>query len=840
MLLVALVGCASLSIQMGDWERLITPVFALGVAATIFGTLLAKLNVLDSLAHFLSMLIGVTSSFAFVLIRAEELGPSPRLRVRPLIDLMSNWYLQRDRVEGDETYLVSILMGIIVWLVGYLAAWSLFRRGWLMSALLLPGFLVFINVVYSPHGDTRFLAVYLMIAIPLAARFQWFQKQAEWSRARIASPRSVGAAMLQIGIVIGLIITTIGWQTPASLSEELLQPFANQMSTQIDNLQERIADWNDDAPASSSSSSANADAAGSFTSFDNDFSVGGPLNLTDRPELLVQGSSAPYLAAQRYDVYTGRGWETDVDTTFQREDDSSTSYSPSMTFRADQEMLLSDDVSASRSESSVAVTSLVDRDTTLFTIDTYLSADVDTAVKMSWQQLDDEPYAITTNSLGELPPDLRRVASILLNGDLRGEVTDAGPMPTQPDIAAALIDETDELAKRFLEIAWSADESGRVDTLYVTGQLPVYDDVETIRARSALGEGDSYTVNGLASTASADDLMQAGIEYPTWVKDRYLEVGTTVTERTILLAQEIAPASMTPYERAKAIETYLRATITYETNVTQPPAGADMVDYLLFERQQGYCTYSASAMAVMLRAVGVPARVVTGYYPGDYDDAEGGYVYRQENAHAWVEVYFPGYGWVAFEPTSSQPTRALGEDPTSQDTDAAAPIVPTTQATEATVEPTATPEVAPIADENLPDVQIETGASESSARAWIIGGIALAVGGVALIGWFSWNRGLRGLSPVGALFVRMTRLGKFAGVRASPTTTPQEFAESFGARVPAAKEQVTRIVQVYEIEQYGPDGVDSGLVESAKRAWQGLRSRVVSLVVRPRGGRRSS
>ena len=98
----------------------------------------------------------------------------------------------------------------------------------------------------------------------------------------------------------------------------------------------------------------------------------------------------------------------------------------------------------------------------------------------------------------------------------------------------------------------------------------------------------------------------------------------------------------------------MRNSVPYDLQ-TQPPApDQDVVDYFLFEAKSGFCTYYASAMAVLLRLEGIPARVATGYAPGTYVKEQGSFLISGDLAHAWVEVYFPDYGWISFEPTPSQ------------------------------------------------------------------------------------------------------------------------------------------------------------------------------------------
>src|SRR5690606_25400450 len=100
------------------------------------------------------------------------------------------------------------------------------------------------------------------------------------------------------------------------------------------------------------------------------------------------------------------------------------------------------------------------------------------------------------------------------------------------------------------------------------------------------------------------------------------------------------------------VQDYLRQNFPYDLSVKPAPANKDVVDYFLFDSQRGFCSHYASAMVVLLRSQGVPARIVTGYAMGEYDFARGAYRVPVSASHAWVEVYFSGYGWVEFEPTA--------------------------------------------------------------------------------------------------------------------------------------------------------------------------------------------
>ena len=109
------------------------------------------------------------------------------------------------------------------------------------------------------------------------------------------------------------------------------------------------------------------------------------------------------------------------------------------------------------------------------------------------------------------------------------------------------------------------------------------------------------------------------------------------------------------YDKAVAVENYLRDSFTYSTQVPTVPPDRDWVEYFLFESKQGYCDYFATAMVILLRTQGVPARIAAGFAPGDLDESTGVSTVRENHAHSWVEVYFPRYGWILFEPSSIRP-----------------------------------------------------------------------------------------------------------------------------------------------------------------------------------------
>lgn len=184
-------------------------------------------------------------------------------------------------------------------------------------------------------------------------------------------------------------------------------------------------------------------------------------------------------------------------------------------------------------------------------------------------------------------------------------------------------------------------------------------DIAALVLDPPLRAGESYTVRSLVSLPTVTDLRTSVAEpYPDWVKNGYLQVPENLSPRIAELAKEITASAATPYDKTAAVTNWLRANITYTATVPQPPAGRDLLEWFLFDLKSGFCNYYASAEVMMLRTLGIPARLAVGYAEGTWDPELQAFSVIGKEYHAWPEVYFPGYGWVPFEPTVSQPATA--------------------------------------------------------------------------------------------------------------------------------------------------------------------------------------
>jgi protein-glutamine gamma-glutamyltransferase len=144
-------------------------------------------------------------------------------------------------------------------------------------------------------------------------------------------------------------------------------------------------------------------------------------------------------------------------------------------------------------------------------------------------------------------------------------------------------------------------------------------------------------------------LRAASTEYSEEIRNIYLQL-PKLDPRIPELAKQITARAQTPFDKTITLENYLRSHYAYNLNLTGKP-GDDPLAHFLFETRSGHCEYFASAMAIMLRTLDIPTREVNGFLPGEYNDLGEDYIVRASDAHSWVEVYFPGTGWMTFDPT---------------------------------------------------------------------------------------------------------------------------------------------------------------------------------------------
>jgi len=163
----------------------------------------------------------------------------------------------------------------------------------------------------------------------------------------------------------------------------------------------------------------------------------------------------------------------------------------------------------------------------------------------------------------------------------------------------------------------------------------------------------TYEATSNIAEPTPGELRSAGQANPPEMLLNYLQL-PPLDPRVAQLATQITASESDDYDKAVAIERYLRSHFKYTLQLSRTVPRDPLANFL-FERKQGHCEYFASAMAVMLRTLQIPSRVVNGFRTGEFNDVTSQYLIRARDAHSWVEAYFPGYGWISFDPTPASP-----------------------------------------------------------------------------------------------------------------------------------------------------------------------------------------
>jgi transglutaminase-like putative cysteine protease len=349
-----------------------------------------------------------------------------------------------------------------------------------------------------------------------------------------------------------------------------------------------------------------------------------------------------------------------------------------------------------------------------------------------------------------------------------------------------------------------------------------------LRAVRSGQASEKYTVTSYVSVADKAALRRASNIYPDYIKQKYLQLPSTLPQRVRDLAHKVAGEQTDPYDKAEVVESFLRTTYRYAPSVRAPPAGRDPVDFFLFDLKEDFCEYFASSMVVMLRELGVPARVVEGYTAGTLDPSTGKFFVKELDAHAWVEVYFPLYGWIEFEPTPSQApifrvdSEAIGGGSAGGGED--------------------NPDGTSAIDRGERDLQAADNAPDEGQG---FGGVVQAVQNfdprplavlmgalllLLLLAFARFQLRFRGQPSVDSAWGKARLLASYAGFAVDPSQTTYEYAAMLGEAVPDAKSPIQDIAEARVHDRYTPAGATDEDVERAVSGWRKLARTLVGLL----------
>lgn len=690
---------------------------------------------------------------------------------------------------GDDNLVFVIFLAILYWFLTLNTLWHIFRINRVWLAILPPGIVLVTTIInaLTPQNIEWYLAGYLFFSLIMIIHSNMIEQEYHWYVNQTRYPRQMRQAILRIGAVMALLITTFSWVAPVSQDNDNWEQFQEFLGS--DPLEQMRDLWQRLFPNLDGQGIATADYYGGDR-----LDLSGPVQLGDDPVMQVQISEdlsdrRMYWRSTIFDTYHNGSWIHQRDIRVHKE-------SSGMTFNTG-------DYAARQSliqsyELEIPATSLI--------------------------------YAAPQPQVINLPVE----AEInCVNGGSSNCVND--------------------------------DREA---------------DVATIRSRDILRTGDTYTVESSISVATAEQLRSINNQFPSWVLDDYLQGGDEVDPQVRALTEQIVTqyGAVTNYDKAKAIEHWLRNNISYNELIPPPPSDRDPVVWFIFEQREGYCNYFATSMVLMLRSEGIPARMAAGFAQGEYDPTTRTYSVIERDAHTWVEVYFPDYGWVEFEPTPDEeqlqrpgdqqynnyptftpipsPTPSLipSNTPPPVELTATPSITPTqTQTPEGTPpnEITATPSASPTpsitpsptitntptpdpSQEETPITNVTADDDDNDWLRWllIILGIFLAlILGIGILGlflvWWVEYRGLGGLTPVQKAYARMGIYGRWVGADLNDLLTPDEQRRRLVEEVPDGQKPIGTITGLYTEERFAPPPVDDSVkvraTEVATQSWTQAR-----------------
>lgn len=337
---------------------------------------------------------------------------------------------------------------------------------------------------------------------------------------------------------------------------------------------------------------------------------------------------------------------------------------------------------------------------------------------------------------------------------------------------------------------------------------------------------ESYSVTGFIPETTPDMLRWAGTNYPDWVWQTFTQLPDTLPHEVRDKAIEWAAAEATPYDKAIAIQEELRK-YRYSTQIADPAPGEDAVYHFLFTAGQGYFDYHASAMVVLLRSQGVPARLAVGFVVEDKDrDATGAYIVNDNNSYAWPEVYFPGIGWVPFNPT---PDRDADLTPTASSANpitGEGSIFDQLPAGVGDIPQDAGDEIRDIKEPQAPPAGA-VGTADQPLEWYVSAAVTLflaALVGVVMLGW---QRSFAGLPYPQQLWAKTVRLAGWGGMRPAPGQTPHDFAQRLGKRYLDVRDDMPVLADAYVKSRYGHKELTEDEIDALNDAWPEVRANLV-------------
>ena len=771
------------SVDHANWVPTPNLVLVL-LLALLTGLILARLPVWGALVFPVGLGVGLLVIVWRMV--STKAGDTAVTDVGQLWERLDLWFaaVKSGNINIDQ---VPFAFGVLVvtWLMGHLGVWvfSRYRNFW--GVFVLGGIGLLTNLTYLPPNSSLFLGLYLCTALLLIARVQSVRRRQDWQKRSFKFDQNLGVLSLTDSFLLAAVVLLAAFLIP---SGHKIGP----THTAYEFLRSPMGGWEGDFNRLFAGLPARRPLG--YRIWGDTMAFQGTIQPTITEVLRVQSPVPMYWKARTYGTYTSTGWVSH-ETTLEAID-----WVPSFSVpQAHLERIeVNYSVTPNYASKSMFAGSKV--------LATNLQIEVETYDSPVYT-LDLSQSQAATLFPPRLAGAVEKLNEVILQSD--GPVDDLALVTSlPPDL-------------RLLEVT-RAD--GAVKQVTVAEVLPASPDVLSLRSPSGkIDGGRTYQVTSSVSVAEPEDLIAAGSDYPTWALMRYTQLPAKLPQRVRDLGARLTAQAQTPYEKAKAIEDYL-ASFPYTLKVDPPPFDADGVDHFLFTLQKGYSEYFASAMTVLLRTVGVPSRLATGYTTGDRVPDQDIYRVTDSHSHAWVEVYFPSYGWISFEPTPGAgiPKAVIPE--------------PGEASEESGTNAELNPQDQPCID--LPQACIEEGETPSNDGGqtatglwsgkfmnilpWLLGALGIT-GLMAAAASIFWRRYMAPSDDPRALYRRLGLLGGVGSLGPSDHQTPFQYRDRLHAALPGYREEVSVMVNAYVRARYGAKVLSIADRRRLAEAWLRVR-----------------
>ena len=831
------------AIEAADWVKGMPSLKALAVISLFLWALLARSRLSGLIVHPLALLVGLGTAFLLGAWTIEENSGFGDLGGQ-----LSHWFNAIGSIDGDEgeAFTGIGLLAMTIWMA-HVTVWLAYRRRTSLFAIL-PGLIVLLVVLaFLPSNYYWYFLVFPLAAAPGLV----YRREGRWT---VPGARPPLATSMVTGVaLIGLTMLLV-WRAPAP--NESVIPLVDQFEDSIYSLEENWSVLFQGVP--------NRKKTLSF-SLPLDLPIGEPIELGEQVLMEVE-SADPYRWRMRvYETYTKFGWLSEQ--------------LPVVTDTKQAALQVPIAPLLAREEVEINV-KIHSKSNTLLSVGEPISASMTTNVLLSPEPIFD--LNLDGGQWSYIPTELQAFSNGLgLWGSSRGainpgRVLDGGSWEVSPggQVPGGLLDSLSIAGIPVIELSDQDDRSFELiptndaPHLLVRRSDPPAGPPLALTGTRTLVPPRQYTTVGSISVATPEMLRSAGIDYPTSITDRYLQLpvdfpnsvkdlaqqltgfstGPSLTVFSFLNGEESIASTTIPYDAAEAIRRHL-ISLPYSTDVSLPAPGRDWVEHFLLVERRGFCNNFASAMITMLRSLGIPARLVVGMAPGIASDDGGTFEVRTKNYHSWPEVYFPSYGWVEFEPTPSGVQDSLvqlgidegggvsvgrpARDDCLQDFSAAECAFLGQQVN---ISAEDVPDRGGSTNSNFtPDEPSSPGGGGSIPSQWIFLGVLLGFAVVVPtgVGYHLWRSATKA-GYVTYTYTLMCLLGRLGGIRLQPQETPREYSSRLTAALPDQAEQIRCVTDRFVSFRYG--GLHRSMYSqemwSLRAAWPVVRRGLLKLIIR--------